>query len=240
MSEQSAATVETAVSAGVLQVRRPGTRWLSTGPNGGSQQAEAAYNLTVPEGWDRTDLADYVRDRIADAGFEEEGPALLTGVDLSHARIATAGPVAVVATAGLSNPATLCPDPGESVAPTTHDDTAPAGTVNVIACVERSVPAGARANLLTLVAEAKAAVLLQETGFPGTTTDAVIVGTAPGSEHVRFTGSATTVGAAMRACVRDAVRSSVRSRYENTPLPESSADADHGVVTDIDTEVQEP
>lgn len=232
--------VETATSDGVLQVRREGMDWLSTGPNGGQQSASAAYNISVPEGWERTDLDSYVQRRVGDAGFERAGPALLTGVDLSHARVATSGPVAAVATAGLSNPATLCPDPEEPQAPTTHRESEPAGTVNVIACVDRAVPAGAQANLLTLVAEAKTAVLLQETGYPGTTTDAVIVGSNPGGEQARFTGSATLVGAATRACVRDAVRASVHSRYAERALPESSADADYGVVTDIDTEVRTP
>jgi len=230
----------TATSDGVLQVRRGGLEWLSTGHDGGQQSADAAYNVSVPEGWERTDLERYVQRRVADAGFKRRGPALLTGVDLSHARVATTGAATAVATAGLSNPATLCPDPEEPRAPTTHSGAAHAGTVNVIACVDRAVPPGARANLLALVAEAKTAVLLEETGYPGTTTDAVIVGTDPESERVRFTGSATPVGAATRACVRDAVRASVRSRYAETTLPESSADADYGVVTDIDTEVRTP
>jgi adenosylcobinamide hydrolase len=232
--------VRTRVSEGVLQVRRAETRWLSTGPNGGQEVADAAYNISVPEGWSRTDLGSYVQTRIERAGFERRGPALLTGVDLSHARIATAGVATAVATAGLSNPATLCPDPEEPPAPTTHEEAERAGTINVVVFVDRAVPEGAQANLLALVAEAKTAVLLQETGFPGTTTDAVIVGSDSAGEQVRFTGSATPVGAAVRACVRDAVCASVHSRYAQTPLPESSADADHGVVTDVDTEVRPP
>jgi len=51
--------VETDRRDGVLRVARSGTRWLSTGGTDGPRTADAAYNLTVPEGFDRTDLAGY-------------------------------------------------------------------------------------------------------------------------------------------------------------------------------------
>ena len=96
---------ETAVAEGVLRFRRPATRWLSTGWAGGFADAPAAYNVTVPEGWERTDLDAYIDERRHEAGFGADavagddggsaavsaGPALLTGVAMRHARVARAG-----------------------------------------------------------------------------------------------------------------------------------------------------
>jgi adenosylcobinamide hydrolase len=114
------------------------------------------------------------------------------------------------------------------------------GTVNVLVGTTRTLDDGALANLLAVAVEAKAATLLAETGFPGTTSDAAVVGCRPDDDPEPFSGSATPVGSATRACVRDAVRSSLRSRYADRPVPDSVADADHGVVTTRETEVFEP
>jgi len=242
------AGVEPAVVDGVLRLRRPGTRWLSTGFEGGVTAADAAYNVTVPEGWPETDLAAYVRERRRRAGFTAAGPALLTGVRQTHARVATRGPVTAVATAGLSNPAALPVDGaadraagGRDAAATSADAGGPddgphVGTVNLFVVAARALPAGALANLVAVAAEAKAATLLARTGFPGTTTDAVVAGCDPDAEPARFSGSATAVGAAARACVRDALAASLDSwdgaGEAGTSVPDSVADADHGVVTD--------
>ncbi|WP_348612980.1 adenosylcobinamide amidohydrolase [Halobaculum rarum] len=238
---------ETAVADGVLRLRRPDTRWLSTGWDGGFADAPAAYNVSVPEGWERTDLDTYAADRLADAGFAGGGraPVLLTGVDMPHARVARSGSVIAVATAGVSNPAALPmeanPDDAAASAPETdaERDGVGRGTVNVLVATTRRLDDGALANLVAVTAEAKAATLLAATGFPGTTTDAVVVGSARDGEPTTFSGSATPVGSAARACVRDAVRASLESRYAagDVALPDSVADAEHGVVTDRETEV---
>ncbi|WP_280537531.1 adenosylcobinamide amidohydrolase [Halopenitus sp. POP-27] len=272
---------ETTVSDGVCRLVRPETRFLSTGFDGGRRVADAAYNVTVPEGFDARDLRGYVADRLDRAGFDGEvgpdaAPALLTGVDQTHARIARSGPVAVLATAGISNPAALPIDGRRDTAgaggadeaagdrrndadrqhdadPRHATDRHHAGTVNLVAGTTRSLSDGALANLLTVVAEAKAATLLALTGFPGTTSDAVVVADDPDGEPATFSGSATPVGRATRVCVRDAVAASLRSRYggdsggsevsmatgmsgnsdgSNDGIPTDVADADHGVVTD--------
>ncbi|WP_284032616.1 adenosylcobinamide amidohydrolase [Halobaculum lipolyticum] len=252
------------VADGVLELRRAGTRWLSTGFAGGFADAPAAYNVSVPEGWDRTDLDAYVAERVADAGFDRPpaAPALLTGVDMRHARAARAGSVTAVATAGVSNPAALpteterpvgveadavagaepdgdAPDRGDERDGT---DTVGRGTVNVLVWTDRRLDDGALANLVAVAAEAKAATLLAATGFPGTTTDAVVAGSARDGEPAPFSGSATDVGGAGRACVRDAVRASLDARYAagDRPLPDAVADAEYGVVTDRETEVFRP
>ncbi|WP_327052061.1 adenosylcobinamide amidohydrolase [Halomicrococcus gelatinilyticus] len=249
-------TFDATVADGVLAVRRPSTRWLSTGWAGGYERADAAYNVTVPEGWDRTDLDAYVAERRDSAGFESSGPSLLTGVEMRHARGARLGPVRAFATVGLSNPAALpvergAKDGDRGGAATTGVDDERAtdesldgerriGTVNLVVGTTRTLDDGALATLLGVVVEAKAATLVALSGFPGTTSDAAVVGSVPDGESETFAGSATAVGAAARACVRDAVRASFRSRYASRGVPRSVDDADHGVVTDQRADVFEP
>ena len=234
---------EHAVREGVLRLARPDTRWLSSGWAGGLLDAGAAYNVSVPEGFDRTDLDAYIDERRERAGFETTGPTLLTGVDLRHARGARAGPVEAVVTAGVSNPAALPMEPGGASdesdgSGSAGSDTEPGdepwrhGTVNVIVGTIRALDDAGLATLLTVAAEAKTATLLAETGFPGTTTDATIAACDPAGEAATFAGSATETGAAARACVRDALRASLASRYAERDPPGSVAAAQYGVTTD--------
>jgi len=291
----AASTPEIDVRDGVLRLRAPGSTWLSTGWRGGRRDADAAYNLSVPEGWARTDLDDYVAERLSEAGFDADerdssspdsqtrqdadGPALLTGVAMEHARAARldaetwrdeetpeadeetpeggeASSVTALATAGVSNPAALFSDGRDDVDAASRragdpasDEYAP-GTVNVLVYADRALTEGALANLVAVVAEAKAATLVRETGFPGTTTDAVIVGCPAATKPdgaaddengvASFSGSGTPIGAAARACVRDAVLASLRSRYTDRELPATVADAEYGVATTRSAEVFKP
>lgn len=231
------------VRDGVCRLRREGTRWLSTGWNGGFVDADAAYNVSVPEGWNRHDLDAYVAERLAAAGFDAVGPGdrpagrpvLLTGVDQRHARGARRGPVEAVATAGVSNPAALPMEPEGGSLP--HEPEEVAGTVNVFVGTTRALDDAALANLATVAAEAKAATLLDSVGVPGTTTDAVVTGCDPDGDTAHFSGSATRVGAAARVCVREAVRASLDARYAETDPPESVEDAEHGVRTETRADV---
>ncbi|MUW16016.1 adenosylcobinamide amidohydrolase, partial [Halorubrum sp. CBA1125] len=263
----------------VLRIARPETRWLSTGWNGGRSRGTAAYNVSVPEGFDRTDLGAYRDERLARAGFADgpgdgrgrpdgDGgapadagpPTLFTGVGMEHARGARLGPVVAYATVGLSNPAMLPMDPGDASsgesapqatdsagAAEAPDDASPApgepprpGTVNLVVGTTRRLAAGAATNLVAVAAEAKTATLLALAGVPGTTSDAVVVGDDPTGEPADFSGSATPVGDAVRVCVRDAIRASLRSRYPDGEVPGPAADADHGVVADDRAEVFDP
>jgi adenosylcobinamide hydrolase len=230
---------ETTVADGVCRLVSERTRWLATGWNGGYHRADTAYNLTVPTGFERTDLANYVTDRLADTGFDG-GPALLTGVDQRHARGARAEDVTVVATAGLSNPATLpvAANAGDEDRAVT-DEWRP-GTVNLLVGTTRTLDDGTLATLLATAVEAKTATLQALTGFTGTTSDAVVVGTAPGGDPADFAGSASAVGDAARACVRDALRATLAARYTEETWPETVADAEYGVVTDRGTEAFSP
>lgn len=239
---------ETEITDGVLQFERPVTRWLSTSWNGGYTTADAAYNVTVPNGFDRTDLTSYAQERRDRAGFRPPGPTLLTGVGMQHARGARLGPVTCIATAGVSNPAHLpvvdgTADPAADDAGPEIDDrpehgveheSSPgpgSGTVNLLVGTSRALDDGALASLLATAVEAKTATLLARTGFPGTTTDAVVVGSDPDGEPAPFAGSGTEIGAFTRACVRDAVSASLASRYADTDLPGSVAAAEYGTTT---------
>ncbi|MFC7131800.1 MULTISPECIES: adenosylcobinamide amidohydrolase [Salinibaculum] len=231
---------ETAVTAGVCRLARPGGRWLATGFDGGYHTADAAYNVSVPTGFERTDLDAYAADRLAEAGFESDGPRLLTGVDMRHARGARRESVTAVATAGITNPAALPVDGhGTDDEHSTDDgdaadgetDSRHPGTVNLLVGTTRALDDGALATLLATAVEAKTATLQQVAGVSGTTTDAVAVGCDPSGDPTDFAGSGTAVGAATRVCVRDALLAGLGARYDESDYPETVADADHGVVT---------
>jgi len=214
---------------GVAQLRAPGYRWVSTGHPGGLRRADAAYNMQVPKGFSRTDLSAYIDTRLARAGFTTDGFALLTGVDMRHARLARTAETTVIATAGVSNPAVL-PDPG---APVPVSSKPPRdGTVNILISVDMHLTDAALFNLIAVAAEAKAATLLRMTDAPGTSSDAIVIGCAPGGAPVPFSGSVTPVGAAVRACVRDAIAASLRSRYGQAGPPHGG-DAAHGSTTSV-------
>lgn len=233
---------EATTCEGVCQCHCERARWLGTGTSGGYRDADAVYNVTVPKGFDRTDLASYVDERRHAASFDIEGPGLLTGVDVTHARCASSGPVTAMATVGLSNPAAL---PLET---RTHEGNEVSGdaeewrpgTVNLVVGADRALTDGTLAELLATCVEAKAATLSKLVDVPGTTSDAAIVGTDINGDPAEFAGSATTVGSAARACVRDAIRASFEARYADSEPPGSVADARHGVVTDRGTTVFAP
>jgi len=248
--------LETTVREGVVEIARPGTTWLSTGWQGGRVEAGAVHSVSVPEGWEWTAIDEYVDRRLDRAGFERDGPVLLTGVDAVHARGARCGPVAAVATAGVSNPAALPTDPAgpprdpdpASVAdpggerdrngtPDSGDRNSP-GTVNVVVATTRDLAPGALANLVAVAAEAKAATLLATAGVPGTTTDAVVAGHDPAGRPTAYSGTGTAAGAAARACVREAVRASLESRYPDGP-PDPDG-AEYANETDARASVFDP
>lgn len=244
---------ETTQRPGVLELRRPETEWLSTGWEGGHCRADAAYSLTVPEGWEPANLGADVTERLAEAGFERDGPVLLTGVDVGHARGARLGSIEVVATTGVSNPAELpVPNPWEGSNETegraagspagSSSGTEPPdpGTVNVVVGSERALGEAALANLLTVAAEAKTATLSALVGVPGTTSDAVVAATDPDGEPSEYSGSATDVGAAARVCVRDAVSAALVARYPDEGMPQDVDEARHGVIADERARVFEP
>lgn len=256
---------ETRREAGVLTFARPDTEFLSTGWHGGRRRADAAYSVTVPKGWCPDDVASDVASRLAAAGVDwaedpdaaadqsarcepqttlaDAAPVLVTGVAAENCRGARCGPVEAYATVGLSNPAALPadpsgpPDPDGEGLPSTEP---PVGTANVLVGTTRALADGALANLVAVASEAKAVTLERTVDVPGTTSDAVVVASDPTGEPARYSGSATAVGAATRACVREAVYAALSARYDDEDPPDGVADAEHGVVTDVRAEVFVP
>ncbi|WP_255196563.1 adenosylcobinamide amidohydrolase [Halorarius litoreus] len=229
---------ETERSGGVVQFTRAGTDWLSTGWQGGRRRADCAYSVTVAADWRPNDIDAAVTDHIETAGFDRDpdAPVLLTGVHAENVRGARCGPVEAYATTGLSNPAALPMDPAGGELP---DGELVPGTVNVLVGTTANLADGALANLVAVAAEAKAATLLDSVGVPGTTSDAVVVASDPDGPATEFSGSATRVGAAARACVREAVQAGLGARYEHDEPPASVADAKYGVTTEVRADVFE-
>lgn len=238
---------ETTVREDVCQLRLPGGRWLATGHAGGYRRADGAVNVTVPTDFDRRDLADYVAERCDRARFDARGPALLTAVDQDNARGARAGPVTVVATAGLSNPALLPLEGlpadasnGGDVEVPASDTRPPVGTVNLIVATSAALDDGGLAGCLATAVEAKTATLQTLTGFTGTTSDAVAVGTDPDGDKTTYVGSSTEIGRNVRAAVRDAIRASLGATYDDGDPPRTVGEADHGSVTRRESTVFTP
>lgn len=221
----------------VLCITARQAAWLSSGPAGGIVSGDAAYNITVPDGFSRTDLAAYIRDRRERAGFSREGPALLTGVKMAHARAAGLDGIVAYATVGLSNPAGLSQEPTGVEA---DRGDAEVGTVNLIVGTEKAVDEAGLATLFGVVVEAKTATLLARTGHPGTTTDAVIIGSHQDGPAASFAGSATDVGQAARVCVRDAVQASLAAAYPAGDWPDSVSAAEYGVQAERKASVFQP
>lgn len=239
-------------SEGRLTLRRPGTRWLSNGFDGGYATAPAAHNLTVPEGFERTDLAAYTAERL---GTLPTGPTLLTGVRQTDARGAERGAIEAVVTAGLSNPALLPPrersdgetrdggdgdgdGDGDAETFAAEGDAFRPGTVNVFVGSSEPLTDGGLAGLLATAVEAKAATLVGLAGCTGTTSDAVVVGCPDADGGAAFAGSATAVGNAARVCVRDALAAALAARYGGD-LPEPR-EAEHATVTSGSSAVFRP
>ncbi|MFB6127354.1 MAG: adenosylcobinamide amidohydrolase [Halolamina sp.] len=232
----------------VLTFARANTDFLSTGWRGGRRRADAAYSVTVPKGWHPDDVAEDLARRLSAAGVDhrpdesaagEGPPVLITGVAAENCRGARCGPVEAYATTGLSNPAALPPTPESAADPA--GDSLPAadpevGTVNLLVGTTRALSDGALANLVAVAAEAKAVTLSRTVDVPGTTSDAVVVAADPAGPPARYSGSATAVGAAARACVREAVTAALAARYDGNDPESAVADADHRVVTDVRAE----
>lgn len=230
---------ETRREGDTLCVERLGTDWLSTGWRGGRRVADRAYSLTVEADWRPDDVESDVADRLAADGFDWDAdePVLVTCVDAENVVGARLDPVEAYATVGLSNPAALPMNP--SGGDLTEGDPHP-GTVNLVVGTTAELADGALANLVSVAAEAKAATLLSTTGVPGTTTDAVVVASDPRGPHEEFSGSATAVGAAARACVREAVRAGLAARYDDDEPPSADDEAAYGVRTDVRADVFRP
>lgn len=197
---------------------------LSSAPvGGGDVRARCVVNLCVDgpgahtacEGPEAT-----VAELAAVHGWPGRVVGFMTGVAAARLGVVPPGACgmtwAALATAGVSNAhrATDLASP--------RDEPAGAGvrrpgTINVIAVTRQGLTPAARAEALTLVAEAKASVLADlaitaaasEQIATGTGTDAVAIVAGDG-EDTPFTGYHTASGRQLVAAVREAIRGSLR------------------------------
>ncbi len=226
---------ETTGRDSVCQIRREGARWLSTAWDGGYRTADAVYNVTVPEGFERTDLDAYRAERLSGAGFAV-GPTLLTvftwntpacpervGVGAGDSGSLEPRRVADVGSGDSRRLRRDCVESGGR--PDWRPGTAISSSVSTgrwtRARWRRCSPPPSRRGC-----------------------DAARRGKRPrnhiGRGHRRlcperrarlFAGSATELGAATRVCVRDAIRASLAARYGGDALPTVDG-AEYGVVAD--------
>lgn len=151
------------------------------------------------------DAADLLETRMAAAGHGE-AVQLMTSRDVArhHLAHACAGSVvaACLATVGLGN-AGRVGSPSRAAAV--------AGTINLLAHVDRPLAEGAQIEALSIVAEARTAAVI-EAGWlvdgraaTGTGTDCIVMAAPRAADGEVFAGLHTDVGAALGKAVYDAV-----------------------------------
>lgn len=188
----------------------------SASVGGGLVRPRWVANLTVDEGFTRTDLEAYTVERLAaqaphlDLG--RPGVALLTAADVGQAEeameevAATEGlePVTAWATVGVTKPTWAA---GGRIPATSLESP---GTINIVVALPVPLTVSALVQAVGTVTEAKAQALV-EAGVPGTGTasDAVVVLSPEGVDGdvapVPFAGVRSTCGAALARTVHGAV-----------------------------------
>lgn len=166
----------------------------STGSGGGIREVTTLLNHSVPH--DFSEDSDTAIERIAwRNGFFGPTFGLLTAVPIHTLCITRYDQVTCFITAGITHPdAGIEPDAREEAR---H----PAGTINIICCINGGMADQGLLDGIITVTEAKA-LSLSSRGyrFAGTVTDAVIVA-AEGEGNVRYAGGATSLG----RCIHEAV-----------------------------------
>lgn len=179
---------------------------LSSAPVGGGTAAiDWLLNIGVPAGYDRTDLADHVREVARRLGLTGTGAAMLTAVDVHHTVRGTDCGVVADATVGVTHPTWAAAD-DDAHGDRGEGGRAP-GTINIVVQLPVALSPAAAVNAVVTVTEAKAQALL-EAGVPGTGTasDAVAVVWAPTVPGEAFAGPRSRWGARVARAVHAAVR----------------------------------
>lgn len=187
---------------------------------GGRRHARSLVHLQVPLSYRCTRPERDLRSAARSLGLAGPTVGLMTAVDLAETQLfaarAAEADLRALVTVGLRNAAR----PGEP-APTGS------GTINVVLLCERRLGDAAAVELAMLVAEAKAAALV-EAGIQtpggraasGTSTDAIaILWRRSGDRELRHAGSATAIGSVVGRIVTDAVRNGVELRDEAMRSP---------------------
>ncbi len=153
----------------VWRCREP---WLSvsSGPHGGGiGHRRWVLNATVEAGYDREDPDRHVSELASLLGLSGQGTGLLTAVDVRHVVTAVDEDVQVSVTTGVGRPVWAA-DRAEA------EDSYVPGTINVVCWLPWRLSESTLVRGVTVVAEAKAAALL-DAGIAGTgtCTDAMVL-----------------------------------------------------------------
>jgi adenosylcobinamide amidohydrolase len=185
---------------------------VSSGPLGGGIGVRHwLLNATVPLSYARTDPDVHLAEIAVALALTGPGAGLLTAVDVERAVTVTDGGVTVSATVGLGDPIWAAVPMAE---PPVAEQTAPAGTINVVAWLPVRLGDAALVNAVATVAEAKAQALA-ELGVPGTgtCTDATVVAGPTRGPVEAYGGPRSTFGAPLARAVHAAVRRGGRAWY---------------------------
>jgi adenosylcobinamide amidohydrolase len=175
---------------------------LSSAPCGGGWGVRNwVLAAQVAGGYSRLDPAAHLADLAGSLALRGPGIGMLTAVDVRQVRISQEDGIEVAATVGLSHPTW-------AAVPATATVTGPggAGTVNIVAVLDRRLSAAALVNAVMTVTEAKSQALW-DAGYPGTGTasDAVAVLCATAGPEEAFAGPRSPVGARLARAVHRAV-----------------------------------
>lgn len=173
-------------------------------------------NASVEADYARMDPVTHLEEIAAALDLMGQGIGLMTAVDVTTRRTVECDGVIVTSTTGVTRPVLAGGDPTGATAVATVD-APPVGTINTVCWVPAACAPGARLNLLTTSAEAKAQALF-DAGVPGTGTasDAVVVLTWSSADGVvePFGGPASHWGARLG----HAVYSSISEALNDDPV----------------------
>jgi len=181
---------------------------LSSAPHGGGW-GERHWILAaqVAGGYHRTDPAGHLAGLARDLGLDGPGIGMLTAVDVRLVTVSREAGVAAAATVGLTHPSwAAAPDADATAAAPGTGSPGAAGTVNIVAVLDRRLSGAALVNAVMTVTEAKSQALW-EAGLAGTGTpsDAVAVLCAPSGPAEAFGGPRSRYGSRLARAVHRAV-----------------------------------
>ena len=181
---------------------------LSSAPYGGGW-GERHWILAaqVAGGYHRTDPAGHLAGLARDLGLDGPGIGMLTAVDVRLVTVSREDGVAAASTVGLTHPSwAAAPDADATAAGPATGSPGVAGTVNIVAVLDRRLSGAALVNAVMTVTEAKSQALW-EAGLAGTGTpsDAVAVLCAPSGPAEAFGGPRSRYGSRLARAVHRAV-----------------------------------
>ena len=181
---------------------------LSSAPYGGGW-GERHWILAaqVAGGYHRTDPAGHLAGLARDLGLDGPGIGMLTAVDVRLVTVSREDGVAAASTVGLTHPSwAAAPDADAAAAGPAIGSPGAAGTVNIVAVLDRRLSGAALVNAVMTVTEAKSQALW-EAGLAGTGTpsDAVAVLCAPSGPAEAFGGPRSRYGSRLARAVHRAV-----------------------------------